>query len=1004
MSDPFSVTGSAVGVASLGLTICQGFLAYYGPYKSFHDDINEIVSRIQSLSALLVMLQRVITESSASNAWPSTSLATSPVTQQVHLATQNIDSCKKGLKQLEKMLEKCHRICPPGREKASRLRNKFDRLLYPFRRETLVKLMDTVAWLQANVDTALQILQMSMLNSGQQSMGLVLSHAMSTASNTDKLVGGIERLEDQHSGIHSTLTILLQRIDQVESHIKANSGQPITKPDLLRSLADTQRENDTSLNILLPSLQSRTRLTKRTLRCNCNPKKVHSTNHGPCCPLHNQNRNLVSLMFRHTFCNWFLRFSVTASLTMTKGAGGFSISPNLQFRAVVPDDSPAFKLLTKHSRFHTWDPLLIKRSEIRSTHRKLFDLFHAGLASPTDTLENGTTILHAVAKWQKWNWSWDDDAWADWHAFIDDLLATEISPSALNHEGMTPIDVVIHSNDEFRFKQSGEARPSHTVNFCLQLLKEGSYITNQAFPMKHTCVFEAYKDHYYFFRSYAIRIPMSARATRLLQSVIAKHGMYDVEIPNELIPLLSESVNGLRSLLQSIGNKQSDYSLYFDYYAEWPTGLAILLDHGFVPTLATLYRAIETTCTPCVQLILDCERFEMGNGALIFASEERICTPQIRRLVVEALAKRRRRLQALAEKRLPPTLKAKLNIRHGTLLNRSAAWASALLKTCSVDVGGLEAMGSHCVYFAQRGNLDFWNELWDAGFRDVDEPDEDGYTILRACCNSYSGYHNLPELLQQIEWLISRGADLYRICRDTPAIHELGDRLAIMMAGTEVSSLSGMSEQCTKLLHDVLIDDVRDNCKCACCPGGCFAFKRLLHRIFGRLQRLDDPVWMVEVYGPPLSVVFDVIESTLGDKPGGDFFHTIAPWIIRYLTFCELDLTHTCTHDAKDQDPEAIGEIHAEEASLIAQLDLVVEELLEIYRRSPLSLHEFLRDVWRDRMDDILSEMPNNQEASDLRRVGVTIEVDKREVSWADLLSGPRFYYPPSWLFSDPAL
>jgi hypothetical protein len=73
---------------------------------------------------------------------------------------------------------------------------------------------------------------------------------------------------------------------------------------------------------------------------------------------------------------------------MTNGAGGFSISPKLHFRAVVPKDSPAFKLLDKYSHF------MVEQGEIRRTHQALFELFHAGRASPTDTLENGDTLLH----------------------------------------------------------------------------------------------------------------------------------------------------------------------------------------------------------------------------------------------------------------------------------------------------------------------------------------------------------------------------------------------------------------------------------------------------------------------------------------------------------------------------------------------------------------------------------------------------------------------------------
>lgn len=42
MGDTFSVAGGAVGVISLGLTVCQGLLAYYGPFKAVDEQIHEI--------------------------------------------------------------------------------------------------------------------------------------------------------------------------------------------------------------------------------------------------------------------------------------------------------------------------------------------------------------------------------------------------------------------------------------------------------------------------------------------------------------------------------------------------------------------------------------------------------------------------------------------------------------------------------------------------------------------------------------------------------------------------------------------------------------------------------------------------------------------------------------------------------------------------------------------------------------------------------------------------
>jgi hypothetical protein len=56
MADPFSVTGRAVSVAFLGLSVCQGLLVYYGPYRSFHQDVDDAIARVEALTSLMTVL------------------------------------------------------------------------------------------------------------------------------------------------------------------------------------------------------------------------------------------------------------------------------------------------------------------------------------------------------------------------------------------------------------------------------------------------------------------------------------------------------------------------------------------------------------------------------------------------------------------------------------------------------------------------------------------------------------------------------------------------------------------------------------------------------------------------------------------------------------------------------------------------------------------------------------------------------------------------------------
>lgn len=63
------------------------------------------------------------------------------------------------------------------------------------------------------------------------------------------------------------------------------------------------------------------------------------------CKGNTEKKRIISLIKRRTFYTWILDFSLQASLTITRGAGCFSITPYIDFRVVVPVYTPAFKLL-----------------------------------------------------------------------------------------------------------------------------------------------------------------------------------------------------------------------------------------------------------------------------------------------------------------------------------------------------------------------------------------------------------------------------------------------------------------------------------------------------------------------------------------------------------------------------------------------------------------------------------------------------------------------------------
>ncbi|KAL3441838.1 hypothetical protein BJX65DRAFT_313472 [Aspergillus insuetus] len=59
MTDPFSVSAGAVGVVSLGLTVSQGFMSFYGPWKSYDEEIQDFTGKLDGLQNILKILERL---------------------------------------------------------------------------------------------------------------------------------------------------------------------------------------------------------------------------------------------------------------------------------------------------------------------------------------------------------------------------------------------------------------------------------------------------------------------------------------------------------------------------------------------------------------------------------------------------------------------------------------------------------------------------------------------------------------------------------------------------------------------------------------------------------------------------------------------------------------------------------------------------------------------------------------------------------------------------------
>ena len=94
---------------------------------------------------------------------------------------------------------------------------------------------------------------------------------------------------------------------------------------------------------------------------------------------------------------FYLAKSVQASISMTRGAGGFAVSGSLSVRGVIFDDSPAFALFN----LRAWDQKLSPTTllaRMEGTVRKLDDIFRRGEAAPTDVDQHGNTLFQVSTR------------------------------------------------------------------------------------------------------------------------------------------------------------------------------------------------------------------------------------------------------------------------------------------------------------------------------------------------------------------------------------------------------------------------------------------------------------------------------------------------------------------------------------------------------------------------------------------------------------------------------
>jgi chromosome segregation ATPase len=142
--DPFSVTGSAVGIVSLGLTLCKGLTEYLGALKCRKEDIESASSQVESLRVAFAAIETALPKLTADSQGS------------VDAVRSCLQSCEAEISKFNDLLDDLKRETTSTNSVANKIRQQGQKLSYPFRQSNLHRIEEKVQSLNAILLTGLQ--------------------------------------------------------------------------------------------------------------------------------------------------------------------------------------------------------------------------------------------------------------------------------------------------------------------------------------------------------------------------------------------------------------------------------------------------------------------------------------------------------------------------------------------------------------------------------------------------------------------------------------------------------------------------------------------------------------------------------------------------------------------------------------------------------------------------------------------------------------------------------
>ncbi|CAI6093189.1 unnamed protein product [Clonostachys chloroleuca] len=340
------------------------------------------------------------------------------------------------------------------------------------------------------------------------------------------------------------------------------------------------------------------------------------------------------------------------------------------------------------------------------------------------------------------------------------------------------------------------------------------------------------------------------------------------------------------------------------------------------------------------------------------------------------LKSQREELRALGLRHLSQPDIVKYGLLEDSTLDGQAGLVTAKLLELGVPVPEvlyvpLDYHSVHRNLIDQPHHPDRLEYLWQIGFRDINSMSMTG--------SSQYDYKNLAS----VSWYIRHGVDL-NVPENETQVDELLETGTLLsshitlwkLAPDFCHSYNSLSPEAVEFLLEI----------CA----GCSAFKVFFHRVVSIMN-----------HGKNTSTKRWPFPSSLND-----IFMAQRSHIVRFMTFQELDIPHTCCTRANgrvsDVDLDEVGEINEEYRLSIDQLNSLVAEFEYVMEEEGYSIGDFINNHWAQKMEEVrriqAEVVLTSAELDSAREVGVTwdpVLAEETDVLTTEMSMDKRFQW---WL------